>query len=409
MAEPYTFTVAEAAARIRRGLLSPVELVESCLSRIEQWEPKLKAWVTLDPGEVRTQAQRLEEELRQGRLRGLLHGIPVGIKDIFYTAGIRTTAGSPLLADFVPSYDATSVARLKQAGALILGKAVTTEFAVLDPAQTRNPWNLEHTPGGSSSGSAAAVAARMCPAALGSQTAGSTLRPAAYCGIVGFKPTYGRISCYGVIPVAESLDHVGILTRTVADAALMLQVLAGYDPKDPNSSPEPVPDYSQVLEKLPTPPHIGVVQGFFLERATEEVREHIGKITERFAQAGARVEEVRLPESFSQVPDSLMAMLCVEAAAYHQDSFQKHREKYGPKLRALLDQGLSTPAVPYVHTRKLQRQFRHDMAQILSRFDVLLAASTPAPAPRDLSTTGDPAFNGPWTCLLYTSDAADEN
>ena len=162
MAEPYTFTVAEAAARIRQGSLSPAELVESCLRRIDELESELKAWVTIDRDSVLAEARRLEEECKQGKFRGLLHGIPVGIKDIYYTAGIKTTAGSPLLADFVPQYDATAIARLKQAGAIILGKAVTTEFATLDPAITRNPWNLEHTPGGSSSGSAAAVAARMC-------------------------------------------------------------------------------------------------------------------------------------------------------------------------------------------------------------------------------------------------------
>lgn len=397
MAESYTFTVAEAAARIRQGSLSPVELVESCLRRIDELEPKLKAWVTVDRDAALAEAGRYEEERKQGKFRGLLHGIPVGIKDIYYTAGIKTTAGSPLLADFVPQYDATAIARLKQAGAIILGKAVTTEFAVLDPAATRNPWNLEHTPGGSSSGSAAAVAARMCPAALGSQTAGSTIRPAAYCGIVGLKPTYGRISCYGVIPVAESLDHVGILTRTVTDAALLLQVLAGHDPQDPNSSQIPVPDYSQVLGSLAQPPRIGFVQGFFFDRATEEVRAHTQATAERLARAGAQVEEIRLPESFTPVPDVLMTMVCVEAAKYHEDSFREHRDQYGPKLREILERGLAISGVQYVHARQAQRQFQRDMAEVLSKRDALLTPSTPAPAPRGLDTTGDPAFNGPWT------------
>ncbi len=397
MAEPYTLTVAEVAALIRQGDLSPVGLIESCLRRIDELEPKLKAWVTIDRDTILAEAGRLEEEGKQGKFRGLLHGIPVGIKDIYYTAGIKTTAGSSLLADFVPQYDATAVARLKQAGAIILGKAVTTEFAVLDPSVTRNPWNLEHTPGGSSSGSAAAIAARMCPAALGSQTGGSTLRPAAYCGIVGLKPTYGRISCYGVIPVAESLDHVGIFARTVTDTALLLQVLAGHDPQDSNSSQLSVPDYSRGLGNLQRPPLIGVVQGFFFDRATEEVRAHTQATAERLAQAGAQVKEIPLPESFAPVPDALMTMLSVEAAQYHQDSFQEHRDQYSPKLSALLDQGLATPAVQYVHTRQAQRQFRQDMTEVLSQWDAILCPSTPAPAPRDLNTTGDPAFNGPWT------------
>ena len=197
----------------------------------------------------------------------------MGLKDIFYTAGMKTTACSRIFADFVPEYDATAVTRLKEAGAIILGKAVTTEFATSDPSPTRNPWNLAHTPGGSSSGSSVAVAVGMAPAALGSQTGGSTCRPAAYNGIVGLKPTYGRISRYGVIPVSWSLDTVGILVRTVDDAAVMLQAMAGHDPKDPGSSHEPVPDYLAEMEAFDRPPSIGVLKGFFFDRSSQEVRE----------------------------------------------------------------------------------------------------------------------------------------
>src|SRR5215813_5087934 len=196
MDAPHRLTIAAAADQIRTRQVSPVELVRSCLQRIDQLEPRLQAWVTLDRERALAAAQRCEEEIRRGQYRGPLHGIPVGIKDIFYTAGLRTTAGSPIYADFVPDYDATTVRLLKEAGAIILGKAQTTEFAALAPSPTCNPWNLEHTPGGSSSGSAAAVAARMCPGTLGSQTYGSTIRPAAYCGCVGLKPTYGRISAF---------------------------------------------------------------------------------------------------------------------------------------------------------------------------------------------------------------------
>jgi Asp-tRNA(Asn)/Glu-tRNA(Gln) amidotransferase A subunit family amidase len=191
-----------------------------------------------------------------------LHGIPIGLKDIFFTAGVKTTMGSPIYADFVPDYDATSVTRLKEAGAIMLGKAHTTEFAVLTPAPTHNPWNLGHTPGGSSSGSAAAVAAAMCPGALGSQTYGSTIRPAAYCGCVGLKPSYGRISTYGVYPVAWSLDHVGIFARSVTDAAVLLQTLAGDDPHDPACVNVAVPDYSGTLRD-PQPPRLGLIREFF--------------------------------------------------------------------------------------------------------------------------------------------------
>lgn len=233
MVEAYELSVSELAQKIKDRQLSPTALVRSLLSRIDSLDETLRAWVTIDQEEVLTTARLREQELEEGNSVGVLHGVPVGLKDIFYTAGMKTTACSRIFADFVPEYDATSVAKLKEAGAIILGKAVTTEFATSDPSPTRNPWNLAHTPGGSSSGSSVAVAVGMVPAALGSQTGGSTCRPAAYNGIVGLKPTYGRISRYGVIPVSWSLDTVGILVRTVDDAAVMLQAMAGHDPKDP--------------------------------------------------------------------------------------------------------------------------------------------------------------------------------
>ncbi len=227
--EPYSLSMTEMIARIRRRRLSPVALMESVLARIDSLEPRIQAWVTIDRKAILEEARRTQDEISRGKLRGPLHGIPIGVKDIFYTAGMKTTAGSKIFENFIPSYDSTAVQRLKQAGAIILGKTATTEFAQLDPAPTRNPWNPDHTPGGSSSGSAAAVAVAMCPAALGSQTGGSVLRPAAYCGVVGLKPTYGRISRHGVIACSWTLDHVGILARSVTDAAILLGVLAGHD------------------------------------------------------------------------------------------------------------------------------------------------------------------------------------
>jgi aspartyl-tRNA(Asn)/glutamyl-tRNA(Gln) amidotransferase subunit A len=231
--EPRTLNLSEAAAMIRQRQLSPVELVHSCLAIIDRLDPEVKAWVTIDREGALREARQLEAESRDGNFRGLLHGIPIGVKDIFYTAGMRTTGGHAPMANFVPDYDSAVVERLRHAGAIILGKTTTTELALLAPTATRNPWNLSHTPGGSSSGSGAAVAARMCPAAIGSQTGGSTLRPAAYCGVVGFKPTYGRVSAYGMIPLAYSTDHPGILARAVNDIVPILQVLAGYDPARP--------------------------------------------------------------------------------------------------------------------------------------------------------------------------------
>ena len=247
MTHSHELTVVEAAKKIRQREISPVTMMEDLLNRVSRLEPTLTVWVTLNADAVLETARQRERELLNEGPRGPLHGVPVGIKDIYYTQGVLTTAGSLILADFVPDFDATTVAKLKQAGAIIMGKTVTTEFACGDPSPTRNPWNVHHTPGGSSSGSAVGVAAGMFPAALGSQTGGSILRPASYNGVVGLKPTFGRVSRHGVVPVAMSLDTMGPFTHTVEDAALMLNVLAGHDPLDPSSSTRPVPDYRKAI------------------------------------------------------------------------------------------------------------------------------------------------------------------
>lgn len=398
MGELHDLTVSEAAAEIRRGNLSSVGLVETLLGRIGKLEPDLKAWVTIDHEGALGSAQDLDAELKQGKApRGPLHGIPIGAKDIFYTAGLKTTAGSKIYADFIPDYDATCIARLREAGALILGKAVTTEFATSDPSPTRNPWNPAHTPGGSSSGSSVAVATRMCPAALGSQTGGSTCRPASYNGIVGLKPTYGRISRYGVIPVSWSLDTVGILVRTVEDAAILLGAMAGHDPKDPGSSREPVDDYTVGLDSLEGPPRIGLVRQHFLEVCDDEVRAHTEGMVQRLAQQGAEVQDVRLPDSFATCYAAHRTLMNVECAAFHEETFNQRPDDYGPKLRSTIESGMLVPGVKYLQAQRLRRRFYLDMAELSGKVDVLLTPSTPTPAPRDLTTTGDPMFQSPWT------------
>ncbi|MFQ5851082.1 MAG: amidase, partial [Candidatus Binatia bacterium] len=324
-------------------------------------------------------------------------GGPVGVKDVFYTAGLPTTAGSRVYAGFVPEYDATPVVRLKEGGAIILGKTVTTEFAMSDPSGTRNPWSKGHTPGGSSSGSAAAVSARMLPVALGTQTGGSTLRPAAYCGIVGLKATYGRISRYGVIPVSWCLDHVGILVRSVEDAALVLEAIAGYDRYDPSSLAHPVGAYTAAVKQADKCPRIGLVREFFLEQAEEETRHHTEGITNRLARAGALVREVSLPASFASVLAAHSIILRVEAAAFHAEMFAKQRERYGHKVRSVIETGLLVPAVEYLRAQRLRRLFQEEVAQMFGEVDVLLTPATPAPAPRGLDTTGDNRFQTPWT------------
>ena len=397
MPELYELSVAEATAQIRQGSLSPVALVESLLARIDALDGDLQAWVTVDREGALAMARQREAEAQRGEILGPIHGAPVGLKDIFYTAGMLTACGSRVYADFVPDFDATAVAKIKAAGGIILGKAVTTEFATSDPSPTRNPWNREHTPGGSSSGSSAAVAARMVPAALGSQTGGSTCRPAAYNGIVGLKPTYGRISRYGVVPVSWSLDHVGILTRTVDDAALMLGVLSGADDKDPGSRREPAPDFAAQMAEYDRPPRIGLVREYYQDYATPEIWAHTEGVANRLAEAGAEIVELPLPGSFAQVHSLQRIVMNVECAGFHEANHRARAADYGPRIRAGMEMGMIIPTAAYLKAQRLRRQFRADMNEMAGKVDVVLTPATPAPAPRDLNTTGDAAFQVPWT------------
>ena len=400
MAEPYELTVGDAASQIRQGQLSPVELMESLLARSRSLEPGLTVWVTLDEDAAFAAARRSGEDLAQGPPHGPLHGVPVGIKAIYYTRGVRTTGCSPIYADFVPAHDATAVELLKRAGAIIMGKTVTTEFACMDPPPTRNAWDPAHTPGGSSSGSAVGVAARMFPTALGSQTAGSVLRPASYNGVVGLKPTFGRISRYGVMPVAWSLDTLGLFTLTVEDAALVLGVLAGHDPKDPVSSPMAAADYRGGLAAGQSPPRIGLVSEM-IERADAEVREHAARVVGELGEAGAAVEEVGVSMGLDDLLAAHRVIMSVEAASVHESDFRARPDDYGPNICALIERGLLTPATSYIHAQRVRRQVQTAMAEAVRSFDVLVSPTTPSPAPRDLSTTGDPVFQTPWTTLGY--------
>lgn len=359
----------------------------------------LQAWVTIDSEGALIAARASEIELEKSGPRSPLHGVPVGLKDIFYTAGLKTTAGSPLYADFVPEYDATSVARFRQAGAIVLGKTVTTEFADGDPSPTFNPWNLEHTPGGSSSGSGAAIAAGMCPIATGSQTVGSTLRPAAYNGIVGLKPTLGRISTYGIVPVSFSTDTVGIMVRTVEDAALTLDAIAGYDPMDPGSANVPVGQYHAAVYRRQSPPRIGLLKEFFYERAEDEVQRHTDDVVQKLAAAGAIVEEVTLPESFEKSVEDIGNVVWAETAAFHQEAYAHHREDYGPKIASRIDHAMESSPLPYILAQQGRGVLQNAMAPLFAKYDVLLSPCTPGPAPKDRTTTGPTFFQAPWTWI----------
>ena len=396
MPQPYELTVTQAASLIRSRQLSAVDMAQSLLDRIGTLEPSLKAWVYLDRDAALAEAEARDREVAAGGRVGPLHGIPVGVKDIYYTANIPTTACSRVYAEFVPAYDAAPVALLKGAGAIMLGKTVTTEFACMDPSPTVNPWNAAHTPGGSSSGSAVAVAARMCPAALGSQTVGSVLRPASYNGVVGFKPSYGRVSRYGVIPVSWSLDTMGWMTRTVEDAAILLQALAGPDDNDWVASAAPVPDYSAALT-TPTAPRIGVVRQFFFDHADEETRQHTGAMVERLAEAGAEVEELSLPPSMDTAIEDQQIIMAVEGSSFHEPMYRRQAMDYQPGIRAMIQRGLDTDAVTYSRAMERRRQFITDMRKLAERVDVLLTPSTPTPPLPDLTNTGNTMYQGPWT------------
>ncbi len=397
MTELHDLTVAAAARAIREREVSAEELMSALLARCCELEPQLRVWVTLDEDAALDAARVRDRELASEGPRGPLHGVPVGVKDIYYTQGVLTTACSKILADFVPDFDATAVAKLRQAGAIIMGKTVTTEFACGDPPPTRNPWNHEHTPGGSSSGSAVGVIAKMFPASLGSQTGGSVLRPAAYNGVVGLKPTFGRISRYGVVPVSASLDTMGHYARSVEDVAMLLDAMSGYDPSDPGSVDAQVPDYHAASLAPQSAPRIGLVRTHFWEKATEEMQEHADSIARRFAEAGAVVEDIELSTDFSEMLRAHRVLMTTEGADAHRDWFEGRLDDYSPNVRKVIEDGLKVSAFDYLKAKEVQAAFTRDVTEAMRPYDVVMTPSTPSAAPRDLSTTGDPMFQSPFT------------
>jgi Asp-tRNA(Asn)/Glu-tRNA(Gln) amidotransferase A subunit family amidase len=294
--------------------------------------------------------------------------------------------GSAIFKDFVPDCDARAVRKLKEAGAILLGKTVTTVFANLDPGPTRNPWNLEHTPGGSSSGSAAGVAARMCPAAIGTQTVGSVGRPAAFCGVASLVPSQRRISLKYVFPLAWSLDHVGIFARSVADIDLMLDAMVE----------------SPIEHRVPVAPfRVGLIRDFFYEHATEEARSLNDRLANKLASEGFRIEEIRLPAIFDIQQAILRTILRTETASIHERLFAEHQEAYGPKLRALIETGMLIDGADYVRARRLRARYQREMAKLFEKVDVLMTPPARGAAPRGIGATGDPVMNGPWTLTEF--------
>ena len=374
--------VVELAARIRSHEVSPVDAAQAYLVRIERIDPTIRAWQRIDSDTVMAAARQRETELDSGVDVGPLHGVPVGVKDIFYTGGLLTTMGSPIYRDFVPDRDAEVVARLKRAGAIVIGKTVTTEFAAFDPAETRNPWNVAHTPGGSSSGSAAAVAARMCPAALGSQTVASIGRPAAFCGIVGLMPTATRTSGEGIFPMAWSLDHPGVFARSVDDVALMLDAMA----ETPIERPDQTGGFS-----------VGVVREFFEDKTSPEVWRLHTELIGRISDAGVRTIALSLPNIFACQTAVVRTILRAEVAAVHHQLHGGHAEQYSPKIRGLIETGKLISSADYIRAQRARKRYQAEMVTLFDECDVLISPGARGGAPRGLEHTGDPIVSAPWT------------
>jgi Asp-tRNA(Asn)/Glu-tRNA(Gln) amidotransferase A subunit family amidase len=389
-------TASEAARLIRDGIISSENYVQACLARIGELDEKIQAWAFLDPDHALAQARALDQLRLEGKPIGPLHGVPVGIKDIFDTADMPTENGSVICAGRTPSRDATVVARLRAAGAVIMGKTVTTEFAYFSPGKTRNPHRAEHTPGGSSSGSAAAVASNMIPLALGSQTNGSTIRPAAYCGVIGFKPTHGLISRDGVLALSRTLDHVGLFARSIDDIALLAEQVAGYDENDPDTRPRARLPFCQLAaEEPPLAPMFAFIKTPMWERADEETREGFAEIIE---QLGSQVEEVELFPSAGEAWQWHETIMAAEMAFNLRREWERARDRLSEPLRAQIERGRKARAVDYLGALSRIKPVHESFVELFEqRYDAILTPAAPSPAPKGLSSTGDPCFCTLWT------------
>lgn len=375
-ADPATLTLRRASDLIRRGNLSPVELTEACLMRIEALNPVLNAFITIARDAALETALELEAELRGGNRRGPLHGIPIALKDNIDTAGVRTTGGSALFADRVPAEDAYVVARLKQAGAIVIGKLNMHEFAlggtsaVNHDGPVHNPWALDHHPGGSSGGNAAAIAADLCLASLGTDTGGSIRIPASHCGIVGFKPTYGRVSNRGVIPNSWTFDTVGPMCKTAEDAALMLSVVAGYDELDPSCADEPVPDYARAIGVPASNLRLGVPRSPFFEDLEPEVAEAVDVALDVLREIAADVREVEVP------PSPGLGISSAEIYAYHEPWVTESPELYGDPTRRIVQAGADSRVSTYAEGLRRVALARREIRKSFASVDLLITPTT---------------------------------
>ncbi len=377
-------SISELGQRLRRREISPVEITRDCLSRIERLNPALNAFITVMAETALAEARRAEAEILRGEWRGALHGVPVALKDLIDTAGVRTTAASALYKDRVPSRDAEVVQRLRQAGAVIVGKNNLHEFAyggsslVSYFGDVHNPWDVGRIAGGSSGGSAAAVAAGLAYAAIGTDTAGSIREPAALCGCVGLKPTYGRVSSRGVIPLSWSLDHVGPLAATVADAAVVLQAIAGYDSGDIGSEDVPVADYVSVLQEGTKGLRVGVPRGYFFDELDPEVASAMEHALRGLQSLGAELREVRFGENDVPTDRTVQA---AESYAFHAENVAKSPELYQAETVRRIRSGEKVSAAEYIQRRRELEEARRGIRAVFADVDVLVTPTTPMAAP----------------------------
>jgi Asp-tRNA(Asn)/Glu-tRNA(Gln) amidotransferase A subunit family amidase len=391
-------SAADGARRMRDGLLTSEELVGACLERVRALEPKVQAWTFLDEEHALQQAREADERRRSGEPVGALNGVPIGLKDIIDTADMPTENGTVLHKGRAPRHDATVVKMLRAAGAVILGKTVTTECAYFSPGKTRNPHDLERTPGGSSSGSAAAVAAAMVPLALGSQTNGSTVRPAAFCGVYGFKPTHGLVPRGGILQLSRTLDHVGLFARSIEDIAMLAEEVAGHDELDPDTRPRARQPFREIcLEQPPIEPTLAFIKTPQWERMDAEAKEAFEELV---AALGDRVEEVDLFPSATEAWDWQKTIMDAEMAANLEREWTQGRDKLSPQLRALIERGREVRAVDYQRALRAIAPVTASLDELFTeRYDAILTPATLGVAPKGLAATGDPALCTLWTLL----------
>ncbi len=385
----------DAARAIRDGAISSEELTEACLARVREVDDKVQAWAFLDPAHALNQARARDQERREGQPTGPLHGVPVAVKDIIDTEDMPTEDGSVLHAGRTPAHDATVVAMLRAAGAIIFGKTVTTELATYAPGKTRNPHNPEHTPGGSSSGSAAAVAIGMVPLALGSQTNGSVIRPASFCGVYGFKPTHGLVPRTGVLKLSRTLDQLGFFARSIEDLALLGEQLMGYDEDDPDTRPRARPPLLEVARtEPPLPPQLAFVKGPAWDRASEETNQAFAELVSALSDS---VFEVDMAESTARALDWHQTIMEAEMAANLDRDWETGRDRISASLRAQLERGRAVTALEYQRACARIPLLNAGFESVFERCDAIITPAAAGTAPRGLDSTGDPAFCSLWT------------